>query len=381
MRRTPRTPANPSRRGPPRQACTRSAPPRPGPLPASRRRAPCRSCLLRLADVAHGDAPLAARALEPRQVDAELVGQADGRLGCVVLLGAPLLAALAQLAHLPCGGEPEVSRLIGGGVPDLACDGLSDLLGHLPGGRSLRRSAVWLLGCRTIAAGPASAEQLARALARLTERLADAADELVEVACGLPGALADVADGLSGPLPHVADSLSRALTDLARGLAGALAHVLERRLGALADILGGVTGLVHGLTRALAHFGDCPTEALQQLRVAIERRHQPIDDGRDVVKPRLEDDFGMDALHVELDAAEVDVDTDVQLDQVEHPGLERHVRVEIVHLEVDQVHLQLGHIEQDVGRADTFLLLSPHVGAVLAVGVVVGAHRLLSRAL
>jgi hypothetical protein len=175
----------------------------------------------------------------------------------------------------------------------------------------------------------------------------------------VPGALADVAHGLPG-----------ALADVAGGLAGALPDIRQRRLRALADVLRGVARLVDGLAGALAHLRHRPAEPLHQLRVAVEARHQAIDDGRDMVEPGLEDQLRLDALDVELDPAEVNVDADVELDEVQHPRLERHVGIEVVELEVDRVDPQLGHIEQDVGRPDAVLLVLVHVLAVLAVGLV-----------
>jgi hypothetical protein len=65
----------------------------------------------------------------------------------------------------------------------------------------------------------------------------------------------------------------------------------------------------------------------------------------------------------------VNVDADVELDEVQHPGLERDVGVEVVQLEVDQVHLQLGHVQQDVWRASPIFLFEALVLPVLAVGV------------
>ena len=131
---------------------------------------------------------------------------------------------------------------------------------------------------------------------------------------------------------------------------------------------------------ALADLGDGPAESLHQLGVAVEARHQAVDDRRDVIEPRLEDQLRLDALDVELDPAEVHVDAHVELDEVEHLRLERDVRVEVVELEVDRVDPQLRHVEQDVRRPGRVLLLALHVAPVLAVGVVGLAARLLRRA-
>src|SRR5215218_3640595 len=276
---------------------------------------------------------------------------------------------------------------------DLPSHRLRDLLGEASGRRALGRAAVGLAAALAAAPGrlpgaparlpglarrlPGAAERLpgtagclAGGLARLPERLAGCADHLVEVADSLPGALADIANGLPGPLADVADRLARAGAD-----------VLQRRLRARTDLLGGVPGLVHGLTGALADLRDRSAESLHQLRVAIERRHQAIHDGGDVIEAGLEHHLRVDALDVELDPAEVEVHSDVQLDQVEHPRLERHVSVEVLELEVNEVDLELGHVEEHVRRTRPVLLLAALVGPVLAIGVGVGPHRLHRRAL
>src|SRR5512133_1803575 len=438
-----RSPAHSSTRGRGSPACTPGAPRRLGREPRSRRRARDPSRLLRLAHVAHGDAPFAAGAVELGEVDAQFVGDANGRLGGLVLLRPALLATLAELADLARGGEPEIPRLLRGGVSDLAGDDLRHLLGQRARLGRRRGAAVRLRLLRAAVAARAEAlrgtpERLsgalaglpdalrhtARRLAGLAEGLADAADELIEVARRLsgaladvadrlsgaladvadrlsgalahvsdrlPGALADVPDGLSGALADIADRLARALADVAHGMAGALADVagrlaaaladvLQRRRGALADVLGRVARLVDGLAGALAHLGDGPAEALDQLGVAVEAGHQAIDDRADVVEPGLHDQLRLDALDVELDPAQVKVDAHVELDQVQDPCLEGHMRIEVVKLEVDRVDPQLGHVEQDVGRPDAVLLVLVDVLAVLAVGLVDLVASLLGRA-
>jgi hypothetical protein len=48
----------------------------------------------------------------------------------------------------------------------------------------------------------------------------------------------------------------------------------------------------------------------------------------------------LDALDLEVDAAELGVDADVELQQVEDLGLERHPRLQRIELEVDLVDLE-----------------------------------------
>jgi hypothetical protein len=193
--------------------------------------------------------------------------------------------------------------------------------------------------------------------------------------------LPDVADRLPGALPDVADGLPGALADVADRLPGALPNVAQRRLRALPDVLRRVAGLVDRFARALADLGDRAAQTLHELGVAIEARHQAIDDRGDVVEARLEHQLGLDALDVELDPAQVHVEAHVELDEVQDPRLEGDVRIEVVELEVDGVDPQLGDVEQNVGRSDAVLLVLVHVLAVLAVRLVDLVPSLLCRAL
>jgi hypothetical protein len=282
-------------------------------------------------------------------------------------------------------------------VTELARDQLGRLLRQRGGTRSVGSPAVRLRAALRLRLAGA-AERLRRdpaglacALAGLPEGLAHPADDLTEVACGLPGALADIADGLPSAVAYITDRLPGALTDVAHGLpgaltditgrlAGALAHVLERRLRAVTDVLRGVAGLVHRLSGALADVRHGPAEPLHKLRVAIQARHQAIDDRRHVVEAGLEDQLRLDALDGELGLAEVHVDAHVELDEVQHLRLEGDVRVEVVELEVDRVDPELRYVEKDVRRSDAVLLLPVLVPTVFAVGVVLLEQRLLHRA-
>jgi hypothetical protein len=282
----------------------------------------------------------------------------------------------------PAGSLRETANRLGPGLAYLP-DALPETADRLAG--ALPKTADCLAG-----ALPKASDRLARALAGLPQRLADAAHELVEVAHRLAGPLTHVTDGLAGTLADVPDGVAGALTDIAHGLARTLAHltdslagavtdVRQRRLGALPHVLGRVARLVDGLTRTLADLRDGSTEPLHQLGIAVQARHEPIDDGSDVVEPGLQDQLGLDALDVELDPAEVHVETDVELDQVEHLCLERHMSVEVIELEVNEVDLELRHIEKDVRRSSRVLLLTLDVAPVLAIGVVARAPCLLRR--
>jgi hypothetical protein len=183
-------------------------------------------------------------------------------------------------------------------------------------------------------------------------------------------ALADVPDCLAGTLADASHGLASAFPDVAHRLAGALPDILKGALGALSDLLGRVTRLVDRLTRTLADLGDRPAQPLDELRVAIKARHQTVDDGGDVIQPGLEQRLDLDALYVERHLAQVDIDSNVQLDEVQHIGLDRQVRVEVIELEVDQVYPQLWNVEQNVGRPTGIALLAAFVPAELPIGLV-----------
>jgi hypothetical protein len=150
---------------------------------------------------------------------------------------------------------------------------------------------------------------------------------------------------LASALAHVADRLARTLTDVPRGLSGTLPDILQRALGTLTDVLGGIARLTYGLARSPADLGNRPAQSFHQLGIAIEARHQAIDDGRDVVEARLQHHLRLDSLDVELDPAEVYVHAHVQLDEIEHVRPEGDMSVEVVEFEVDQIDGELRHVE------------------------------------
>ena len=213
--------------------------------------------------------------------------------------------------------------------------------------------------------------------------LAEVADglacTLTDVADGLACTLTDVTDGLACTLTDVADCLPGAFADVADGLAGTLTDILERSLGSLPDLLGGVAGLVDRLARALTDLRDRTAQPLHELGVAVEARHQAIDDRSDVIESGLQQRFHLDALYVELHAAEVDVDPDIQLDEIQHVCLDGQVGVEVVELEVDQIDPQLRHVEEDVGRTTRIAFLAAHEAPVLARALVVAPPGALRR--
>ena len=127
--------------------------------------------------------------------------------------------------------------------------------------------------------------------------------------------MADLINGTAG-----------ALADVLHGATSALADVLDRPLGAFSNILDGVARASSDLADALA--GPCADlferlpDALEQLRIAIERGQHAVDDRGDVVETRSQQRLSLDALDVQLDLPELDVNADAQLDQVEYLGVQ-----------------------------------------------------------
>src|SRR5829696_9019408 len=204
-----------------------------------------------------------------------------------------------------------------------------------------------------------AAERLPCSLPRLADSLADAANRLPDSLARLPESLADAANRLPGSLPQLPERLACAadeLVQVARGLPGPLSYILERSLGSLPDLLGGVAGLVDRLARALTDLRDRTAQPLHELGVAVEARHQAIDDRRDVIEPGLQQRFHFDAPYVQHHAAEV-----------------------VVELEVDQINPQLRHVEEDVGRTTRIAFLAAHEAPVLARALVVAPPRALRR--
>jgi hypothetical protein len=158
-----------------------------------------------------------------------------------------------------------------------------------------------------------------------------------------------------------------------------VSDILERPLGSLPDLLGGVAGLVDRLARALSDLRNRTAQPFHELGIAVEAGHEAIDDRGDVIEPGLQQRFHLDTLYVELHPAEVDVDPDIQLDEIQHIGLDGQMGVEVVEFEVDQIDSQLRHIEEDVRRTTRIAFLAAHEAPVLACALVVAPPRALRR--
>jgi hypothetical protein len=115
---------------------------------------------------------------------------------------------------------------------------------------------------------------------------------------GLAGAFADVLDRGTGPLADVLDGRTDALAELADSLPCTAANVLDGRTDALSD-------------------------ALEYLWISVDGGQYAIHDPRDVVEPHLEQRLRLYALDLEPHSANEDVCSNIQLQEIQHLGLER----------------------------------------------------------
>ncbi|MFE0453877.1 hypothetical protein ACFW2D_21865 [Streptomyces sp. NPDC058914] len=88
---------------------------------------------------------------------------------------------------------------------------------------------------------------------------------------------------------------------------------------------------------------------MQDLRIAIERGEHPVDDPCDVVETYLELSLRLHARDAQVHPAEPDVGADIQLQQVQHLGLQRDMGPQVLDVQIDLVDLQHRNIEIDVG--------------------------------
>jgi hypothetical protein len=140
-----------------------------------------------------------------------------------------------------------------------------------------------------------------------------------------------------------ADIFDRGVEPLAYQITGASTDVFDR----------GIESFSHQLARAFAYIRNSRAHAFDQLlddlRVAVYGGENAVENGRDVVEAHLQEGLRLDALYNELDPAEEHVGSDRELHQVEHLGVERHLRPQVVELEVDLIDLDHGYVEQHVG--------------------------------
>jgi hypothetical protein len=195
------------------------------------------------------------------------------------------------------------------------------------------------------------------------------------------GTRTDVFYGRTGALSYLTNGMARARTDVFYGRSSARAYIFDGRVepfayqvarscpyvldggietlanqltGAGAYVLDGrVEALTHQVARTLSYIRNCGADTLYQLlddlRVAVYGGEDPVQDGGHVVEPDLQERLRLNALDDQLDPAEVRIDANRQLYQVEHLREEVDLRPQVVQLEIDLVHLDHGHVEQNVG--------------------------------
>ncbi|MGN6187489.1 MAG: hypothetical protein ACTHOE_01210 [Conexibacter sp.] len=170
---------------------------------------------------------------------------------------------------------------------------------------------------------------------------------------GPAGALADILHGPAGALPDVLHRPAGALADILHRTLSTLADVLDRALGALAHVFDGVSGALTDLADALARAGTDllkrASDALKQRRVAIEGGQYAIDDRGDVIEASAKERLRFDPSDAQLGLAELGVNADAQLDEIEHLGMHRDARLDVVQLEVDLVDLDDRDVDENVG--------------------------------
>jgi hypothetical protein len=195
-----------------------------------------------------------------------------------------------------------------------------------------------------------AADRLAGTLAGLTDgltgltcHLAQALGRLPHIAYGLACAFANVADCLPSAFADIADRLTGALADLPRGLASPFAElanrlprssadVLDGSAGTLADVLDRLTGLAESPPGAMSYVFDRPSQALDELWIAVDGGENPIDDRSDTIQPDFQQSLRLDAFDVDSELAEMRVDPCVEFDQVENLRLQSNASIEVVEL-------------------------------------------------
>src|SRR5690606_28564663 len=213
---------------------------------------------------------------------------------------------------------------------------------------------------------------------RIARALPDVAGAFSRVLHRTTGVFSDALRCAAGPLARVLDGTARALTDVLDCAASALAHVLHGAASALADILdraaSALAHVLHGAASALANVLDraagtfayfayglagsgadlaggglhAAADVLEELRVAVQRSQDAVDDHGDVVEADVEQCLGLDALDLQLHLAEEDVRADVQPEHVEDLGDEGDVRLQVLDLKGDLVHLELRDVQMNV---------------------------------
>jgi hypothetical protein len=102
------------------------------------------------------------------------------------------------------------------------------------------------------------------------------------------------------------------------------------------------------MARAASNFLQRLADALQQLRVAIQREEYALQDLADIVEPCLEQHLRLDPLDLQLDLAEVGLHADADVEQLPDLGEHGDPGIEVIDLDIDLVHLHDRDVRQDI---------------------------------
>src|SRR5690606_34477505 len=180
------------------------------------------------------------------------------------------------------------------------------------------------------------------ALRRIARALPDVAGAFSRVLHRTTGVFSDALRCAAGSLAGALGGTARALTDVLGCGARSFAHVLDRAASTFANVLhsaaSALANVLDGTARALTDVLDCAAgsfayfayglagsgadlaggglhaaaDVLEELRVAVQRSQDAVDDHGDVVEADVEQCLGLDALDLQLHLAEEDVRADVQ---------------------------------------------------------------------
>jgi hypothetical protein len=149
---------------------------------------------------------------------------------------------------------------------------------------------------------------------------------------------------LTGGIGETTERLARRASRL-HGLLGRLADITQR----LAHRATGTERLLPKLADVSDSVVDRLDEALQDLRVPVERRQRPVEDVVEILEPDLQLGLALEPFDVDLDLAQVDVHARDHLQQVGELRTQRQMRLELLDVDVDLVHLDLADVDQTSG--------------------------------
>ena len=107
-------------------------------------------------------------------------------------------------------------------------------------------------------------------------------------------------------------------------------------------------GLVQQVAGSATDVFDGTPDALQQLRIAVERGGDAGENRSDVVEPRLQQRLRLHSLDLQLHLVEPRLDADTELNQVLHLRQHGDLGVKVLDLEVDLVHLHNRDVDHDI---------------------------------